>query len=332
MIKKLHLKNFTVFEDLTLEFKAGVNLFIGANGTGKTHLLKVLYAMVTVPQEDKTPIGRIAKVFLPHELRHLGTRTKAEEQSKIEVGTENNSCELKFNTIPDEARVSGIWRDEIGTAVFIPVKEILANAPGFRSLYHLRDIPFEAMYAEILDKAYLFPLRDLTAQQDLLLTLQEVMGGKITIKGEQFYLSDALGELEFMLVAEGIRKFALLWLLIRNGCLQKGATLFWDEPEANLNPSLIEILVKVLLQLQRQGVQIFIATHNYVLLEEFNLQKESEDAVRFFSLSKNEQTQNIDCQFGDDYMSIMPNKISEAYTKIYDKEVHRTLGDIYDLE
>ena len=37
------LKNFTVFKDFQLEVSSGINVFIGENGTGKTHLIKALY-------------------------------------------------------------------------------------------------------------------------------------------------------------------------------------------------------------------------------------------------------------------------------------------------
>jgi len=44
-INKAHIENFTVFQRQDLEFCPGVNVIIGANGTGKSHLLKILYAM-----------------------------------------------------------------------------------------------------------------------------------------------------------------------------------------------------------------------------------------------------------------------------------------------
>ena len=40
----IRLERFTAFEHLDLELNAGINVFMGANGTGKTHLLKVAYA------------------------------------------------------------------------------------------------------------------------------------------------------------------------------------------------------------------------------------------------------------------------------------------------
>ena len=95
------------------------------------------------------------------------------------------------------------------------------------------------------------------------------MGGEVVIEGEEFFLNPhEQGLLEFTLLAEGFRKLGLLWLLIRNGSLQKGSVLFWDEPETNLNPKLLGTVIDVLLELQRGGVQIFLATHDYAVLEE----------------------------------------------------------------
>ncbi|NBV99580.1 MAG: AAA family ATPase, partial [Proteobacteria bacterium] len=47
MIRNLKLKNFTAFKDLELNFSPKLNLIIGANASGKTHILKAIYASVT---------------------------------------------------------------------------------------------------------------------------------------------------------------------------------------------------------------------------------------------------------------------------------------------
>ena len=47
-ITRVKLENFTVFESLDLEPSPGVNVLVGANGTGKTHFLKVCYAACDV--------------------------------------------------------------------------------------------------------------------------------------------------------------------------------------------------------------------------------------------------------------------------------------------
>ena len=45
-LKRLDLEQFTVFEKTEFNFTEGLNVFIGANGTGKSHLMKLLYAIL----------------------------------------------------------------------------------------------------------------------------------------------------------------------------------------------------------------------------------------------------------------------------------------------
>ncbi len=89
-----------------------------------------------------------------------------------------------------------------------------------------------------------------------------------------------------------------------------------------------ETLVRILLQLQRDGVQMFIATHNYVLLKAFDIQKTPDDNIRFLSLSHDGETGRIGYSDGENYHDIVPNEISEAYTYIYDEEMRRSIGEL----
>lgn len=51
-IQAIGLKNFTVFEDLRLDVASSINIFVGENGTGKTHLLKALYAACELSKNE----------------------------------------------------------------------------------------------------------------------------------------------------------------------------------------------------------------------------------------------------------------------------------------
>ena len=119
----------------------------------------------------------------------------------------------------------------------------------------------------------------------------------------------------------------LLWLLIRNGTLREGSVLFWDEPEANLNPKMFRVVIEVLLELQRAGVQVFFATHDYVILKELDLQMTEEDAVAFHSLYRDEEGE-IACRTTGRYLDIHPNAIAETFTDLYDREIERSFGGI----
>ena len=331
MIEKLEIKNFTAFDELEIDFVPGVNLFIGDNGTGKTHVLKLLYA---VQNADKKGLilsdfaGEILRVFLPRDmyLKRLirrGKNTKKTAIFSIRVNGKKFTLILNAKGILEQA--SPIVWTQMGKAVYIPVKEMLANAPGFRSLYSMRETHFEKVYFDIIDRAFLPPLKTIEpAQKNLIKLLQKTLGGKVTIKKEEFFLRNKTGEIEFTLVSEGIRKLALLWLLIRNGVLEKGSTLYWDEPETNLNPSMLPLVVEVLLWLERYGIQIFIATHSYPLLKEFELQKE-QHSIRFYNLIK-DKDETINLHSAESYQALLPNKIAEQFARIYDLEIERAMG------
>ena len=219
-----------------------------------------------------------------------------------------------------------IW-DEPVNSVYIPVKEMLANAPGFRSLYSRRSIHFEEIYADILDRAFLPPLLGApeVARRGLLRKLRTVLEGNVTASNDEFFLRSRQGILEFTLLAEGLRKLGLLWLLIQNGTLLRGSVLFWDEPETNLNPRLFGPVVEILLELQRQGVQIFLATHDYLILKQLELQTTDKDQVAYHALYRDE-TGEVVCKSTESYLDIEPNAIAEAFSDVYDLEIQRSLG------
>lgn len=336
MIEKLEISNFTAFGQLTMDFCPGVNIFIGENGTGKTHILKLLYSVLDAyqgPDSIDAVAGKIIRVFLPKDrsIGRLVRRVKGSSSCSLTIVRDGKPLTIDFtNHSKDKVESRGRWKLEEageGSCVYVPVKEMLANAPGFRSLYDRREVYFEEVYYDVLTRAYLPILRGpITDERARLLTmLQKIMKGKVVQKGEQFFLKNQQGELEFTLLAEGVRKFALLWLLIQNGTLLKGSTLFWDEPEANINPSMLQTLVEIMLHLQSLGVQIFVATHSYVVLREFDLQSGPEHQLKYFSLNFTPMG-DVTCNPGVAYADILPNKINEAYAGIYDKEVERALN------
>ena len=243
-VTRIRLKNFTAFKDLEVEFSPGINALVGANGTGKTHLMKACYAACDATKTHEDFATKLVKVFVasgrPSGRVVQQGNGSAWRGATVEVDTE--AWRFRADIDADEGicgtDVHDARSNVLINAVYIPVKEMLANAPGFLSLYALRDLHFEEVYQDILLRAYLPALRESVddSYQEMLDRLQELIGGKITVIGEEFFLSNERGDLIFDLVAEGWRKLGLLWLLIRNGALQKGSVLFWDEPEANLNP------------------------------------------------------------------------------------------------
>ena len=309
----------------------GINVFVGANATGKTHLMKVAYAACDAAKKKERFADKLTRVFLPADgkIGRLAKRRRgaASALAEVRIGKSKVRTAFSSRTIrPQDAEERRPKQTPEVSSVYIPVKEMLANAPGFQSLYAERAIHFEEVYRDLLDRAYLPLLLGApdVARKRLLDRLRRELGGSVVVKREEFFWNGGRqGRLEFNLLAEGLRKLGLLWLLIQNGVLLEGSVLFWDEPEANLNPKLLEPLVGVLLELQRLGVQVFIATHDYVLLKQLDLQQESADEVQFHALHRDGD--DVICNSTDAYLDIDPNAIDEAFGEIYDAEVRRHL-------
>lgn len=95
MLKRMTLKNLTVFSEADLEFGQHLNVIIGENGAGKTHLLKIIYSVLAVSAEEgrkpkATPptksflqtrlADKLVNVFRPESLGRLVKRKQGRER------------------------------------------------------------------------------------------------------------------------------------------------------------------------------------------------------------------------------------------------------------
>ncbi|MHC8367556.1 AAA family ATPase [Pseudomonas sp. ZT5P21] len=134
------------------------------------------------------------------------------------------------------------------------------------------------------------------------------------------------------MTAEGFRKIGVLQRLLSNGSLNPGTAgpLLWDEPESNLNPKLMKDLVQILLEIARNGQQVILATHDYVLLKWFDLlmDKDKGDELLFFSLYRDAATHKVMSTRTDDYLSITPNPIDDAFGYLINQEIENDMGGL----
>ena len=136
-----------------------------------------------------------------------------------------------------------------------------------------------------------------------------------------FYLKPGTqAKLEFNLVAEGLRKIALLWQLIKNGTLEKGSVLFWDEPEANINPKYIPVLAELLIMLETEGVQIFVSTHDYFLSKYIEVKRRQDSKLQYISLYKNENNKVL-CEIAPEFELLEHNAIMDTFRQLYREEI-----------
>jgi ABC-type transport system involved in cytochrome c biogenesis ATPase subunit len=173
----------------------------------------------------------------------------------------------------------------------MPTRELLTLYPGFVSIYDNYYLEFDETYRDtcvLLGSPALKGKREAQAKA-MLKPLEAAMGGEIVLDNGRFYLvTPDKGKIEMSMVAEGQRKLAMLAQLIATGILLDQGYLFWDEPEANLNPKLIKLIAKVILHLCNSGIQVFIASHSLFLLRELEILSEYQEFTkikqRYFAL------------------------------------------------
>lgn len=369
MISKIVLENFSAFKNIELDCSSQINIIVGENSCGKTQILKAAYALskISTIKNDKgseEAIKRLLTGLFKPRNRMVGGIVNRQAGSGCKIAIEDGygiPFELGIQSKSDSSVTLKFAKDaDVESGIFIPTKEVLTLLPAIesgtvdakqlRALFDgtIVDLCNTFIEGEAMDEKQL-----LNSDQRLggvLKLLGENIGGQYRYKdkdhcfvagkyeeykgkkGDYRFKSEADSELSTTMTAEGYRKIGMLQQLILNGGINSSAksSLFWDEPESNLNPKLMKMVVKSLLDISRNGKQVFIATHEYVLLKWFDLlakkQQKLGDSIRYHLLSKDPETGEVTCESSDDYSLISQSAISETYADLYDAEIERSLG------
>ena len=303
MLNKATMKNFGPLPNEEYQFAPGLNVVVGENGLGKSQLLKLLYAVLKVNADakdftkaalQKAYADKLVGVFRPDALGRLAKRKQGRERCEVRLEMDDSalSCAFGFaSQAKSEVQLDKLPAKALEQApAYIPTRELVTLCPWFGPLYDNFHLRFEESWRDtvsLLGAPSVKGAREKKAAE-LLKPLEEAMGGKVVVDSGtgEFYLSiPGEGSMEMPLVAEGLRKLAMLARLISTGALLDKGYLFWDEPETNMNPKLIKVLARSILTLCQQGIQVFIATHSYFLLKELDLlSRQYSVEQRFLSL------------------------------------------------
>lgn len=328
-VKTLAVERFTAFDErVTFDFCEGINLLIGANSTGKTHVMKLLYACLKASGEvnEKPSLEeKLLSVFKPDRIGGLVHRRGASNRARVKLIDERGSLAFSL-TSSGQFSLDHHEINHSASVVYLPVREFLSIFPGFISAYKRREMQFDETYYDLAVALDANPLRSsiLEERQNLIDPLRQAIEGQVLQERRRFYVELPEGKLEAPLVAEGYRKLAQLVYLVKNGSLEPGGTLLWDEPSSNLNPKLVTHVVKALMGLAASGIQIFIATHDYLLSQELSLLAEyraSEVPLRFFALHKPGPGIGVRVESGPTLTEIEHNAILDEFAAHYDREV-----------
>lgn len=306
MLKRASITNFGPLPNAEYEFASGLNVIVGENGAGKSHLLKLLYSLLKVNADikdfskqslQKAYADKLVGVFRPDALGRLVKRRKGPDRCEVSLtfSEADQSCAINFST----RSTTGVQIDQMPSGgrhrlpAYIPTRELVTLCPWFAPLYDNYHLRFEETWRDTVSllgaPSVKGPREKLVAE--LLEPLEEAMGGKVQVDSAsgEFYLNlPGEGRMEMPVVAEGVRKVAMLARLISTGALLDKGYLLWDEPEANLNPKLVKVVALSIMHLCKQGIQVFVATHSLFLLRELEILSTSPEfkkiPQRFFAL------------------------------------------------
>lgn len=323
MITGLHVKNFKCFEDLRIEKFYGVNLILGVNETGKTSLMKAMYATLEgaseVQRAYRTSINNemagIAYFTTLYKTFNINFKTRLELFNDLSntvyvklvlknpletdiywnVGLNNNeNLEMEFS--PDVEFLNGIAYEP---SFFVPAKEIM-------SIYREIQYNDEKLDRTGFDLTYLSIAKALRRSEvgakqpimrsDIVDAFDNIFESKVRYSEEykDFFMNVNGKDLTTPSIAEGIRKTSTIANLLNADEIQRGYVLFIDEPENNLHPRAQRAFMEALVKLSQAGVQVFMASHSYTVLSQLELiaQRDGID-VGCYSLLRDEQTKAI---------------------------------------
>ena len=350
-IQSVTIENFTCFENVHLDFSKGINLFIGENGTGKTHVLKALYAMlrknpdfesIKLTSEKNGQKGleygystllNFGEVFKDVNCSRnssdkytIDIRFENNEVVNFEFKSKNNSVhefEAKFLPLQDNPKFLHNLKP-----LFIPSTEMLSWFKGFVPAYEQRENGFDATFYDLGKALSLLPLRDnvIPNKKEMLELIEQTTNILVTQVNGEFYVSVKEKDSKAFnssRVASGINKLAQMIYLIRNGSLTKDTILFWDEPEVNLNPKYIRLVADFLMALAKAGVQIFVATHDYLLAHYLSTKADYREVtnappMKFFAFTKGEGGTQV--EDAESLAGIQNNTLLDEYADLYELE------------
>ncbi len=333
----------SINDGFKLDFCDGINVLIGENGVGKTTILKMIYAATqwSIEQTDRGKTKRLTQ-FFSNSIKDSDSLKNAENKEgycyyKVSDGTHSFEDSLSHKGIFNFDQ----WLGLNIQSVFIPTTEMLSHANGFLAMNQKYSMPFDGTQIDIIVNASLPETREIpSVMSGILDKISSAIEGTVILENDSFYVLKKDGQkVDFSLEAEGLRKLGLLWKLIRNGLLEEGTILLWDEPEANLNPELYPLVAEILLELQKNGVQIFVATHSYNFAKYLEIRRANKEQVMFHNLYKSrnslsDETQKNFPEINDDSEAIYSqsayrmDEIKHNHIMIADNAL---LDEVYEL-
>lgn len=353
MIEYLNMSNVVGFEQFANPRPfPSITVILGKNDVCKTALIKMMYAIGKSTElyekkqvheqadsfktlfSDKLQSVYGIKKMLNELVRKNGTPKKLSVKMKLHGGqTENVSFTYGIDT---KTKVSDVQISQDNRAdgganyVFIPAKEVLTAFNTIKAIVRQYFYPgWDDTTLDLIDLLDIPVLDEISPEfEDVIKQMREMFSGELhqVNSSERFVYKRKGTEHMMPLTAEGVKHIGILATLIANGQIKKNTVLFLDEPEDNLHPGALRLLVKVLSALAGKGVQVFMTTHSYFTLKQLHIEARMKKMdVACCCLKRNEQGV-VDSEFHNLREGIPENDITAETMAMLDEDLEADLN------
>lgn len=340
MFESLIVQDFGIFKKLEWQKHQKINIIIGENNTGKTYILKLLYCIAKSVEEYTKSSASSNKswkeilstkmfwVYQPTKQKLGEIVCKSGSRLSVKARLLNDEYNFSFgkNTKDTITKCDEAYKQLDLNALYLPTKEILTAFDAIAAVNEQLGIfGFDQTYQDLI-QALRIPTSAKKLDEPLesvLSSLHTLFQGELTVERKKFIFKRGRDKYDMSQVAEGIKKISILTTLIRNRTIGKGTILFIDEPETNLHPRAIIVLCDMLFALSQVGVQIYMATHSYFVLKQFEiLARRHKQSIQLCCL---ERSENINVKFHDLKEGMPDNPIIDASIQLYEEDVRLDL-------
>lgn len=151
--------------------------------------------------------------------------------------------------------------------------------------------------------------------------IDRIVGGHLVVnnpKGVQFEQDGLERNIEVSSLSTGIKSLSLLRFALENGCIQKGDTLIFDEPEINLHPEWQIDYAQIIVRLQHLfDLKIIITTHSPYFMQAMEYSSKLEgvaDKYHCYLAESANGKVRISCV--DDVPSMGYKKLVDAFARL----------------
>lgn len=292
MIRKLYVSNLGAIPQLEYDHLGGINLVIGPNQSGKTFLLKALFAALkTIESYKRGKENRTDKEILSEKLywtfqsSELGGIVKKGESSLSFSMTSEKGEQFAYSighkTTKQASVDTNTFEPRSSNSIFIPAKEVLSIKDIILESKEDQNFGFEEPYYDLVKALNRTQKgKNYKAFSDARELVSGMVGGRLEYnedRKEWQFRDNSRRIYEISTTSEGVKKLSILDLLLGNHYLDNHSVIIIDEIEANLHPSLITKLLETILLLADSGVQFFIASHSYFVIKRLYIMAHQHD-------------------------------------------------------